>query len=408
MAHYPKEGLKCAIHSCGVFLGISQSDELEETANYLIRLSDMTSGTHMTAVLPNYIRQTQLIHRHIDVKRHMTREWMGYIFQIINVITYIIMLMTVAVARGKYFGGQTCGDVAIKYPTYVAPHTSFFSMWRFYILLTGVLVITLSLPSKSRARQGIISRVDVSISLHNMLMGSFLLLWQNELLFQASLVLSVALGSVCFAYKRLEIGLRSTGRVTFKERFFVWTPLSCMLAWLSFNLVITIASTLKKYEWNGFGWQFEWAIVMIVGLTGLTASIIFYRTDVAFGLTMSMCMLSISAAQWNQYRSLGVLTEDTTLGGSFWLMIFTFVFSAVVACMAITSLSALVIRMFYKPMWRQRMAVTLTVSIQFGNATMYFAMVFINILASPWGYRMMGMKGTPPLIIERVVWLPVT
>ena len=56
LAHYPKEGLKCAIHSCAVFLGMSQSDELEETANYLIRLSDMTSGTHMTAVLPNYIR----------------------------------------------------------------------------------------------------------------------------------------------------------------------------------------------------------------------------------------------------------------------------------------------------------------------------------------------------------------
>ena len=193
-----------------------------------------------------------------------------------------------------------------------------------------------------------------------------------------------------FAYKRLEIGLRSTGRVTFKERFFVWTPLSFMMAWLSFNLVITISSTLKKYEWNGFGWQFEWAIVIIVGLAGLTASIIFYRTDVAFGLTMSMCMLSISGAQWNQYRSLGVLTDDTTLGGSFWLMIFTFIFSTIVACMAITSLSALVIRMFYKPMWRQRLAVTLTVSIQFGNATMYFAMIFINILASPWGYRMLA------------------
>ena len=142
--------VSCAIHSCGVFLGISQSDELEDTAAYLIRLSDMTNGTHMTAVLPNYIRQTQLIHRHTDVKRHMTREWMGYIFQTLNVSTYLVMLVTVIFARGGYFGGQTCGDVINQYPTYVTPHTSFFSMWRFYILLTGILVTTLSLPSKSR------------------------------------------------------------------------------------------------------------------------------------------------------------------------------------------------------------------------------------------------------------------
>ena len=53
--HFPTDGLKCAIHTCAIFLGQSESDELRPTADYLIRLSNMTNGTHLTAVLPDFI-----------------------------------------------------------------------------------------------------------------------------------------------------------------------------------------------------------------------------------------------------------------------------------------------------------------------------------------------------------------
>ena len=395
--HFPTDGLKCAIHTCAIFLGQSESDELRPTTAYLIRLSNMTNGTHLTAVLPDFIRQPNWIERHVDVKRHVVRRWMGQVYQMLNILTYIAMLLSVTFARGSYLGGQTCGDVFRKYATYISPHTSFMSMWRTYIVLNGVLVMTLSLPSGLKSQQGIISRVETSIAMHNMLLGTFLLLWQNEYLIYASMILGLAVAMLAFTYKRLEVGVRSTGRLTYKERIFIWSPLSFMMSWMSFNLVVTIASALKKYEWNGFGWQFEWAIVMVLGLSCLTVYIIFHRSDLVFGLTMSLCFLSISAAQWNQYRSLGVLTAEVKMGGSFWLMVFTFLFAAILACLSITSLSALVIRMFYKPLWRQRMVVVFTVVKQFGNATFYFAMIVINLLAAPWGYRMLGMKGTPPL-----------
>ena len=86
--HFPTDGLKCAIHTCAIFLGQSESDELRPTADYLIRLSNMTNGTHITAVLPDFIRQPTWIERHVDVKRHVVRRWMGQVYQMLNILTF--------------------------------------------------------------------------------------------------------------------------------------------------------------------------------------------------------------------------------------------------------------------------------------------------------------------------------
>ena len=392
-----KDSPKTAVHSVAVFLGKHPEDEIEEVSGYLVRLGNITNGTFVCLVLDNYVRTHQWFTKHVDVQRHIVRKWMGTAFQCLNVASFAVLAYVIVYAHSGMIGGQTCGDVFRKYITYISPSPQSMSMWGLYVILTAVLVAAVSIPNDTNSRIGILGRIDVFLAMHNLLLAVFLISWQNEVFYIALPVIFAAQGCITTIYLRLEVGLRSTGRTAYRERFFVWTPVSVMHMWLIFNCIVVSASVFKSFEWNGFGWQFEWALLGVLGILFASLYFVVKFTDLPGGLTAAYCLISVASAQWNEYRALGVLDENTKLSSSFWLMVFCASGSLIAGCAALVSLGTMLIRLLYKPLWRQRMATNFTVLKQFGNTVMYIAMVFINLLASPWGYKMLGFQGTPPI-----------
>jgi hypothetical protein len=393
----PVDSVKTVIHTVGMFLGVHPEDEMNEVSPYLIRLSNATQGTHVSVVLNRFVRVHNWFPKHTDTRRFLVRKWMGTVFQMINIAAFLTLLITVVGARSGQIGGQTCGYLIRKYPTYVTPSAKGLSSWGSYIALDALIVLTISLPGEIKSRSGILGIFDVLFALHQVFLGGFLVAFQNEAFFLAVPLIFAVLLSLSILYWRLEVGLRSTGRVSYRERWFVWTPLSIMIMWVSFNTIIVCATALKAAEWNGFGWQFEWALVMIFLFFFLAMYLVVTRSDTVAGLTVAYCLTTLASAQWNEYRSMGVMNEQSKLGSSFWLMIYSAMLALIVTCAAVTSLGSMMVRLLYKPRWRTRLTVILTVSMQFGNAVTFFAMVLVNLLASSWGYKLLGFPGTPPI-----------
>jgi hypothetical protein len=79
--------------------------------------------------------------------------------------------------------------------------------------------------------------------------------------------------------------------ILWSERLFLNIPISVNLAWTSFCVCLQFAQYMASWEWFGFGWSEEWAIILIIflGILGVLMSTIF--DDSLFAMVMAFCLL---------------------------------------------------------------------------------------------------------------------
>ena len=80
---------------------------------------------------------------------------------------------------------------------------------------------------------------------------------------------------------------------------------------------------MQSWEWFGFGWSEEWAMLLIVflGILGITMSTVF--DDAVFAMVTSFCLFGVAQKNFREARSAGDIQEVHNLSDfSYGFMLF--------------------------------------------------------------------------------------
>jgi translocator protein len=104
------------------------------------------------------------------------------------------------------------------------------------------------------------------------------------------------LGSLIFAYNRLEIGV--TPDVNPADRWLVRLPFSLYLGWITVATVANAVSLLLNLNWNGFGISGAvWAAVLVLIAASFGVAFSLFKHDIGYNMVLLWAFGGIYVAQ---------------------------------------------------------------------------------------------------------------
>ena len=185
------------------------------------------------------------------------------LFQVLNIFSFIAVVIVNFLAVSLPLNGQTTGEIAYQYPSLFTPARFTFIIWRLiYILLTGFVVYQAQgLLKKEPKNPHLLEKVSWLFILSSLANIGWIFLWHYNRLQPALIMIGILLVSLVFIYNRL--GFKHT-QLNRKEYIFVYLPFSVYLAWVTISTVGNLSVLLVDIEWDGWGLsQTFWTVVAL-------------------------------------------------------------------------------------------------------------------------------------------------
>jgi len=214
--------------------------------------------------------------------------------QTINVVALIVTLIVNYLANALPINGQTTAAISDRFPVFFVPAGYVFAIWGVIYLALSAFAVYQALPSQ-RANP-LLRRVGYLFAATCVVNSTWIFLWQYEL-FALTLVFMLGLLALLIAiYLRLGIGQTGVSSI---ERWFVHSPFSIYLGWISVATIANTADVLYLTGWDGWAISGQiWAVIMLVVATLLTVAIALTRRDLAYALVIVWAFAGIAAKQW--------------------------------------------------------------------------------------------------------------
>ena len=236
--------------------------------------------------------------------------------QIVNILSFLAVLVVNTLASTVGINGRLTGALSDRIPNLFVPAGLTFSIW-------GVIYLLLLLFTIAQAR-GLFSagqngpegtwRIGWLFALSSAANVAWLLLWHYEQVGVSVLAMLVILGSLLAIYVRIRTGRIRAGSA---KRWLFRVPFSVYLGWITVATIANVTAFLVKAGWNGFGVRPEaWAVVVIIVAALITVAVIATRRDVAYGLVVLWALAGIvlKRSADSTPASHGVLVAAVTCG----------------------------------------------------------------------------------------------
>lgn len=215
------------------------------------------------------------------------------VFQIANVIAFIVTVAVNGMANGLALNGRTTGEISDLFPTLVAPAGYVFSIWGVIYILLFAFAVFQALPK--HREDAFLSRISVLFVLSCVLNVMWLLLWHYLQIGLSVILMFALLATLIAIYLRLDIG-RAT--VSLKERICVHLPFSVYLGWITVASIANVAAAIVWANLDGFGLgDVTWAVLVIVVALIIDLAVIYTRKDVAYSLVLVWALVGIAVKQ---------------------------------------------------------------------------------------------------------------
>jgi hypothetical protein len=216
------------------------------------------------------------------------------VYQILNIIGLVAVLVMNYLANALPIGGRTTGEVSANFPSLFTPAGFTFSIWGLIYLLLILFAFYQSkgLFGNSNLKQNrFLYRIDIWFFVSCIANTGWLLAWHHQM-FVMSLVMIVGLlFSLGTIYLQLGAGRRIISR---DERVFVHLPFSIYFGWVTVATIANVSIFLLKINWNRFGLTEEfWAAIMIGTASIIGILVLLSRKDFFFGLVIVWALFGI-------------------------------------------------------------------------------------------------------------------
>ncbi len=215
------------------------------------------------------------------------------ILQIVNIISFLLVLVVNTLASTVGINGRLTGALSDGIPNLFVPAGLTFSIWGVIYLLLLLFTIAQARGLFSAGQDGpeATQRIGWLFALSSVANVAWLLLWHYELIGLSVLAMLVILGSVLAVYVRLRTGRTHAGSA---ERWLFRVPFSVYLGWITVATIANVTAFLVKAGWNGFGLRPDvWAVAVIVVAALITVAVLATRRDAGYGLVVLWALAGI-------------------------------------------------------------------------------------------------------------------
>jgi hypothetical protein len=196
----------------------------------------------------------------------------------VNVGAFVVALLVNGLANVLPFGGRTTGEVSDQFNAVFTPAGYVFSIWSLIYLWLLAYVVYQALPKTADApfqRQiGLLFAINMAAN------AAWMVCWHNLWMLPTVILMTVILITLLLIYVRLGTGVRHIKPLA---HWLVRAPFSIYFGWICVATIANVSAYLIHIGWNGLGLaDADWAVIMLLVGTLLSASISFLRRDYLF------------------------------------------------------------------------------------------------------------------------------
>lgn len=192
--------------------------------------------------------------------------------KVLNVVALLITLTVNYLANALPINGMDTGIISDKYYNEFAPAGITFAIWGVIYTLLIAFVIWQFVP-KNSLKDEAVDKIGLLFIINCLLNAMWLFLWHYELLAISILVMIGILYTLIQLniVISMKIALQTPAKALLKAAFGVY------LGWICIATIANVTTWLVSTGWNGFGFEATFWTGGMIGIGGITASMITIR-----------------------------------------------------------------------------------------------------------------------------------
>lgn len=233
------------------------------------------------------------------------------LFQILNVIGFILTIVVNGLANTIPLNGKTTGEISDSYPNLFAPAGITFAIWGVIYFALGLFVIyQLGFFSKGKKEYvDVVSSIGWSFFIASLANAGWIFAWHYEKIFISVVIMLILLISLIDIYEK--VNNNSSDAII--EKIAVQWPFSIYLSWISVATIANITTFLVNINWDGFGIApATWTMIVILVATIITLKFVFYKKDAPYAFVTLWAFLGILIKHLTffggQYKGIIIIT----------------------------------------------------------------------------------------------------
>jgi len=213
--------------------------------------------------------------------------------QVVNILAFLAVVVVNSLANILPLNGLNTGEISDRFQVFFVPAGYVFAIWGLIYLVLGGFAVYQALPSqRENARLIRIGYLFAASSVANI---AWLFLWHYERFLWTLPAMFALLIILIWIYLRLQIGREP---VSPAQRWFVDTPFSIYLGWISVATIANVTQMLSYVGWSGWGLAPEmWAVVLLLVVAALSTAMAITRGDAAYLLVIIWAAAGIAVKQ---------------------------------------------------------------------------------------------------------------
>ncbi len=219
------------------------------------------------------------------------------ILQVLNLTTLILTVIINYVAASVPLGLGNTGYISDLYPNLFVPAGITFSIWGVIYAFLGIFVVyqIRDVVKDEKVEMPFLEKISYLFILSNIANIFWIFFWHYGLIYLSIVAMIVILLSLLWIYLRLDVGKIE---VTRKEKWFVYTPFSIYLGWITVATIANVTAVLVNAGVESFGLLAEILTILVISVAVLiTFVMLFLRKDYAYSLVVLWATFGIFLKQ---------------------------------------------------------------------------------------------------------------
>jgi len=220
-----------------------------------------------------------------------------FIRQALNLIAVFAAFGVNMLANVRPIGGLTLGEISNQLfeNVLITPANYAFAIWGLIYLGLFSFAIYQALPSQQE-KPLFRYTIGYGMVFASLAQIAWVFLFQLRFFLWSFVAMLLILVPLIRIYSQFKSNPR---RISKRERWFVYTPLTIYCAWISVATIVNGAVSLSDLGWQGWGLSPEiWTVIMMGVGSAIALAIAFAKQDIAFTAVFVWALVAIAIRHW--------------------------------------------------------------------------------------------------------------
>jgi len=213
--------------------------------------------------------------------------------QIITILATLLTITVNGLANALPLNGQGTGEISDRFDIYFVPAGYVFSIWG--LIYIGLIAFAIYQALPAQRDNEVIKKISPAYWISNLANTAWIFLWHYEFFALTLIAMLILLASLLYIYLQLR---GSSSSFKSAQKWFVNTPFSIYLGWISVATIANFSQVLFFIGWGGWGISpATWAVILLAIATVLGMLMLWREMDRPYALVLVWAIVGIASSQ---------------------------------------------------------------------------------------------------------------